>query len=98
MFWEGHIGLESPKTTKRDAEGFDEEMYGQGVCPLPSQLRGLGEHHKLPPARSGAEPQPLIIFGHYIRALILFIQTLAVYKSFTYLLTYTQFCAISCMF
>ena len=30
-FGRGTFGLESPKTTKRDAEGFEGEMYGQGV-------------------------------------------------------------------
>ena len=37
------MGLESPKTTKRDIEGIEGEMSGQGVYPLPSQLRGFGE-------------------------------------------------------
>ena len=49
LFWKGggHIGLEWPKTTTRDAECFDfEEMYGQGVYPLPSQLGGLGERYR----------------------------------------------------
>jgi len=66
-FGRGTFGLESPKTTKQDAEGFDGEMYGQGVYPLPSRLGGLGERRKLPQrGLSGAEPQLLIIFGHYI--------------------------------
>jgi len=34
LFWEGHIGLESPKTTKRDAEG----EVCEGCYPLPSRL------------------------------------------------------------
>jgi len=42
LFWEGHIGLESPKTTKRDAEGVEEEMSEHEVYPLPSRL---GERH-----------------------------------------------------
>jgi len=56
LFWEGHIGLESPKTTKRNAEGFEEEMYGQGVHPLPSRLGGLGERHKVPQRGLGQSP------------------------------------------
>jgi len=62
------FGLESPKTktTKRDAEGFEGEMYGQGVHPLPSRLGGLGERRKLPQRGLGHNPQLLIIIGHYI--------------------------------
>ena len=36
LSWERHIGLKSPKTTKRDAEGFQGAMSVQGVYPLPS--------------------------------------------------------------
>jgi len=47
-FGMGTFELESPKTTKRDAKGFEGEMYGHGVYPLPSRLGGLGESRKLP--------------------------------------------------
>jgi len=36
LFWEGHIGLESPKTTKRDAEGVEGVMSMQGFAPSPA--------------------------------------------------------------
>jgi len=42
LFWEGHIGLESPKTMKRGAYGV-EEMSGQEVYPLPSRLWDRGK-------------------------------------------------------
>ena len=48
LFWEGHIELKSPKTTKRDAEGVEGEMYEQEVYPLLSRLSALGERRKLP--------------------------------------------------
>ena len=31
LFWDGHIGLESPKATKRDTEGVEGNKYGEGV-------------------------------------------------------------------
>ena len=46
-------------------------MSGQGVYPLPSRLGGLGTP-KAPPAGTGAEPQPLMIFGHYIHSFVRF--------------------------
>ena len=39
---------------------------------LPSQLVGLGQRHKVPSGVWGEAPQPLIIFGHYIRNFVLF--------------------------
>jgi len=36
LFLEGHIGLESPKTTKRDAEGLEAVMTMQGFAPSPA--------------------------------------------------------------
>ena len=43
------------------------EMYGQGVYPPTLQpTRGFGERRKAPPAGSRAEPQLLIISGHYM--------------------------------
>ena len=50
MFWDGHIGLESQKMTKRDAKG------GYILGPLPSQLRSLGECGKLPSGVWGGAP------------------------------------------
>jgi len=49
LFWEGHIALESPKTTNRDAESVEWEMSGQGGggLTLPSQLGASGERCKL---------------------------------------------------
>ena len=47
LFWEGHIGLESPKTTRRDAEGVEEKHQGRGFPP-PQPTKGLGERRKLP--------------------------------------------------
>jgi len=66
LFWEGHIGLESPKTTKRDAEGVEGRDLGRGSPPQPT--RGLRERRKLPSGvwESRVEPQPLMVFGHYI--------------------------------
>ena len=45
LFWEGHIGLESQKTTKRDAEGVGGEAW-EWVYLLPSRLTALGERRK----------------------------------------------------
>ena len=42
LFWEGHIGLESPKTTKADAEDVEEDVLEGIVYPLPNRLGGLG--------------------------------------------------------
>jgi len=53
LFWEGHIGLESPKTMKRDAEVVDERGLGMGLPP-PQLTRKLGECHKLPQRGLGA--------------------------------------------
>jgi len=43
LFWEGHIALESPKTTNRDAESVEWEMSGQGGgFNTPQSTRGVG--------------------------------------------------------
>ena len=48
LLWEGHIGLESLKTTKRDAESVEGGEVWGGDLPPPQSTRGLGEHHKVP--------------------------------------------------
>jgi len=42
FFWGGggHIGLQSPKTTKRDAKVVEGKLSGQGVYPVPMQTTG----------------------------------------------------------
>jgi len=51
-----HVALEWPKTTKRDAEGVEEEMSGQEVYPSPADWGSV----VAPPA---GQPQPLMILS-----------------------------------
>ena len=70
LFWEGHIGLESPKTTKRDAEGVEEEMSGQGfINPLPG---GLGERRISSSSGFWGRAPAANDFGHYTRGFVRF--------------------------
>jgi len=68
LFWEGHIGLESPKTTKWDAEGV-EEMSGQEVYPLPSRL---GERRISSPSGVWGVAPAANGFGHYTHNFVRF--------------------------
>jgi len=44
LFWEGQIGLELPKTTKRDAKGIEWEIdVWAGSLAPPQPTRGFGE-------------------------------------------------------
>ena len=70
MFREGHIGLESPKTTKRDAEGVEEEMSGQEAYPLPSRLGGERRINSSSGVWGG--PTADNDFGHYTRNFVRF--------------------------
>jgi len=49
LFWEGHIGLKSPKTTKADAEDVEEDVMGGGLSP-PQPTRGFGERRITSPS------------------------------------------------
>ena len=60
MVW-GHIGLESPQATNRDAEGVE------GVESAPPQpTRGSGRASYAPPAGSGTKHQLKAIFEHFV--------------------------------
>jgi len=71
LFWEGQIGLESPKTTKRDAEGVEGERSGEVIYPIPSRL-GVWRSVVSSPGEVWAEHQLLIIFGHQICSFVRF--------------------------
>jgi len=72
LFSEGHIGLKSPKTTKRNAESVEGGEVWGGDLPPPQSTRGLRGLHKLPQRGLRAESQPLMIFGHYVRNFVRF--------------------------
>ena len=67
MFWEGHTGLESPKTTKEDAEDVENDVLGGGLSP-PQPIRGFGEIRITSPSGiwGRAPAATLMIFGHCI--------------------------------
>jgi len=65
----GQIRLDSPKTTKRDAEGVEEEMSGQEVYPLPSRL---GERRISSSSGVWGGAPAANDFGHYTRNFVRF--------------------------
>ena len=66
LVWKGHIGLESPKTTKGRAEDVEGRCLGRGFI-SPQSIRGFGERRRPKLSQRG-----LGIFGHYMRNFVRF--------------------------